>query len=247
MYTDLATAFTPATRRFAPPERTRRSRLGFHVDEKGNLVRDDEPGCAATQSEKTDELEPISIQAKSCCTTYQAREELMKELTDTVKKTKEEMEKLNAAMGEAERQNTLIQTLCLEDNLDLSKKYDIAAAEWLSKMHDLSSVTLKRYRDTIAASEETIRKIMKTQLELRSVIALAIKDVFTENPLTSSSTDCSVCKVNTAARVFVPCGHTACEECAERIDPANHLINVGDRSCYFCRSNVERVIKLYLG
>ena len=50
--------------------------------------------------------------------------------------------------------------------------------------------------------------------------------------------ECSVCTLNTINRVFIPCGHTFCHECTERLLPHG--------TCYACRSVVQQTIQLFI-
>lgn len=238
-YALIDAAFTPVPMNsIRGPVATRKSQLGFHIDEKGNLVRDED--SLAQLKPKEEDMEPLTLQAKSCCNTYQAREELLKQLRDTIQTEKEKIDILQKAIGELEKFNRVIRDACYEDiSGEMRGAYEKACNEYLRLLNDIISIQSKRHLDTIQASEETISKILVNQSELRRVIALAIKEVFPENPLASAPIDCGICKVNPSTQVMVPCGHTGCTECTGRIAAGEH--------CYFCRGNVEKVIKLYLG
>jgi hypothetical protein len=238
-FATIDAAFTPAPMNsIRGPVATRKSQLGFHIDEKGNLVRDED--SLAQLKPKEEDMEPLTLQAKSCCNTYQAREELLKQLRDTIKTEKEKIDILQKAIGEVEKFNRVIRDTCYEDiSGEMRGTYEKASNEYFRTIHDMISIQSKRHLDTIQASEETISKILVNQSELRRVIALAVKEVFPENPLLSAPIDCGICKVNPSAKVMVPCGHTGCDECTARLG--------NGEACYFCRSAVEKVIKLYLG
>ena len=53
-----------------------------------------------------------------------------------------------------------------------------------------------------------------------------------------NSMECEICRVNQKNRVFIPCGHTVCHDCADRLPR--------DRSCFNCRVQVTNVIRFFL-
>lgn len=238
-FADYTTAFNQdAVGRFAAPVNTCTARFGLRLDEKGNFVRSDEK-CELSETLKGD-LEPLSLQAKSCCTRYQECEELLKELQDIIKKKKDEINTLNTALDQIEKNNNLLRGL-LYNNISKEKQdaYSKASGEYFKILFEIMGAEVKCHTDTINASNETIDRIRANQSELRKAIALAIQEVFPENPLAVNPTDCGICKVNSCTHVFVPCGHTGCEDCTTRL--------ANGQSCYYCRAPVERSIKLYLG
>jgi hypothetical protein len=174
-YPAIDTAFTPVpTNVFRGPVATRKSQLGFHIDEKVNFVRDED---SITQLKpKEEDMEPLTIQAKSCCNTYQAREELLKQLRDTINAVQK-------AIGQLEKYNRAIRDGCREDTpVQMREIYDKASNEYFKAVDEMMNSQIRRHHDTIQASEETISKILVNQSDLRRVIALAMKEVFPENP-----------------------------------------------------------------
>ncbi|CAD7959980.1 unnamed protein product [Amoebophrya sp. A120] len=56
-------------------------------------------------------------------------------------------------------------------------------------------------------------------------------------PPAAASLECSVCLTRTVDRVLVPCGHTACGSCVDKLK---------DKRCHLCRKTFFQAIKLFL-
>lgn len=54
---------------------------------------------------------------------------------------------------------------------------------------------------------------------------------------------CETCKTNFKSRVFVPCGHTFCHQCAEQLEIIYDEFD--QAKCFICTSVVHQVYKCY--
>jgi hypothetical protein len=98
----------------------------------------------------------------------------------------------------------------------------------------------KEYLDAIIEKFETTEGLLYSRKILNEYVAeyKSLRKVFelVDDP---NKFLCFTCLAKTIDHVFIPCGHTICADCVQRMS------NIS--SCPFCRSPVKNTFKLFLG
>lgn len=89
---------------------------------------------------------------------------------------------------------------------------------------------------------ETLNDTLERGNKIQSIInkitryRTIIKDL--ENKEYIFESICTICQCDTITHCIIPCGHTYCNKCTERV--------VSNKTCYICRKQIKDNIKLYI-
>ena len=114
----------------------------------------------------------------------------------------------------------------------MMKKYDLNK-DIIDTMGELG----KSIRD-----KSNINTIKEKYIKSRKDILLYLDIIKSINSLNLGNT-CSLCFINNVDVYFQICGHTACQECADRL--LEYDGGIENAKCSFCRKDIFKINKLY--
>jgi hypothetical protein len=106
---------------------------------------------------------------------------------------------------------------------DVNKLRDNIATNHKSKLETRLS-EIKQKLDAVAAELDVIRNFIKT----------GVKEFIPSNEIKPNM--CIICLDNTISHALVPCGHTLCKECCDKIE----------EDCPSCRTQMTEVLKIFI-
>jgi hypothetical protein len=106
---------------------------------------------------------------------------------------------------------------------DVNKLRDNIATNHKSKLENRLS-EIKQKLDAVAAELDVIRNFIKT----------GVKEFIPSNEIKPNM--CIICLDNTISHALVPCGHTLCKECCDKIE----------EDCPSCRTQMTEVLKIFI-
>ena len=148
------------------------------------------------------------------------RDELVKdekELIEEIDKTKDDINIIKGMMEKTKK---------------MMEKYDLNK-DIISTMGELG----KSIRE-----KSNIKTIKEKYIKSRKDILLYLDIIKSINSLNLGNT-CSLCMLNNVDVYFQNCGHTACQECADRL--IEYDGGIENARCSFCRKDIFKINKLY--
>ena len=175
---------------------------------------------------------------------------------DNIEKPKEQTSILTNALQEFYKEFLVKQKELLENEKELRKeldkyKKDIKIIDaMLNQLEDLSSeyIKNKEFIDNIIVLGKTIEKktnvkeIKDKYVQSRKDMNIYLDIIKNINGLNIGST-CSMCMSANVDVYFGGCGHTSCQECADRL--VEYEGGIDNTKCSFCRKYINNINKLY--
>ena len=140
-----------------------------------------------------------------------------KELIEEINKTKDDINIIKAMMEKTKK---------------MMEKYDLNK-DIIDTMGELG----KSIRE-----KSNINTIKEKYIKSRKDILLYLDIIKSINCLNLGNT-CSLCFINNVDVYFQNCGHTACQECADRL--VEYDGGIENARCSFCRKDIFKINKLY--
>ena len=140
-----------------------------------------------------------------------------KELIEEINKTKDDINIIKAMMEKTKK---------------MMEKYDLNK-DIITTMGELG----KSIRE-----KSNINAVKEKYIKSRKDILLYLDIIKSINYLNVGNT-CSLCMLNNVDVYFQNCGHTACQECADRL--IEYDGGIENARCSFCRKDIFKINKLY--
>jgi hypothetical protein len=240
-YADIATIFGEGTVRKFDVNIHTRGAAKVRLDEKGNLIRDEDAQEESKKKKLEIKDEPILISTKELRDRYTTIQNRLKEIRKRIQEIKDEKNGINEKDIEAlNGVNKLIQHFTDKyqvpfDTIQTMRvKVDDFERSYRGELTSYIYKLDKEVRELV--EEETILKTKRA--ELNKTIKFIYDECVTEEEKKQiqNKNICGICLINTINRVFVPCGHVICSGCAP---------NVGT-DCFMCRKAIRETIPFYL-
>ena len=126
------------------------------------------------------------------------------------------------------------------DTMPLKEMSDVLATYITAIQGSIQSWNMYK-KNEIMKLEAKLSECNKECSVLRDFFAAGIREL---HPNTTSEHLCSICFTNTVDSA-ISCGHTFCKECIDKLPARNEYRSRSLRKCPTCRTEIDKVIKLY--
>lgn len=155
----------------------------------------------------------------------------IKEFADTFKVVKQKLGRIEVVISDLERRRELIKNTYS----DVAKK--LIEFFGFSETHEAITSLQKRAYDMVNMlgldkyyeERDVLLEHYKVAVPLLEQVK---KEFFTEDVKAS----CPICYENNVSNVLLPCGHTLCDNCKQKVVS----------TCYICRTTVNKITKIFI-